>query len=170
MLLCDPIDEWLVSHLTNFAEKSLKSVLHGELNLPGDEATEDDQSKDEKADEGVEEIITKIKDVLGEAVKDVRASARLTQSPSCLVSDDQDMSANLQRILKASGQEIPDAKRILEVNPDHALVNRLTETEDQQAFEKLAYILLDQAALVENGRLEDPSAFVNRINELLLNG
>lgn len=170
LLLCDPIDEWLVSHLTNFAEKPLKSVLHGELNLPGDEATEDDQSKDEKADEGVEEIITKIKDVLGEAVKDVRASARLTQSPSCLVSDDQDMSANLQRILKASGQEIPDAKRILEVNPDHALVNRLTETEDQQAFEKLAYILLDQAALVENGRLEDPSAFVNRINELLLNG
>ena len=169
-MLCDPIDEWLVSHLTTFAEKSLKSVLHGELNLPGEESTDSDDKQDDETAEGIGETITKVKEVLGDAVKDVRASARLTQSPSCLVSDDQDMSANLQRILKASGQEIPDAKRILEVNPEHALVDRLSGTEDQQAFEKLAHILLDQAALVENGRLDDPSAFVNRINELLLNG
>ena len=168
LLLCDPIDEWLVSHLTTFADKPLKSVLHGELNLPGEDAEQQDEAKDKEAPEDVKAILTRIKAVLGEEVKDVRNSNRLTSSPSCLVSDEQDMSANLQRILKASGQEMPDAKRILEINPEHALVQRLTTTEDEQAFEKLAHILHDQAALIENGRLEDPSAFITRINELLL--
>ena len=169
LLLCDPIDEWLVTHLSNFKEKPLKSILHGELNLPGDdnaaEDKDDDSASDDKTDDGV---IKQIKEVLGDAVKDVRASSRLTSSPSCLVSDDYDMSANLQRILKASGQEIPDAKRILEINTEHALVKRLSETQDEDAFGKIAHVLLDQAALVENGRLDDPGAFVNRVNELLL--
>jgi molecular chaperone HtpG len=168
LLLCDPIDEWLVSHLTTFADKPLKSVLHGELNLPGEDAEQQDEAKDKEEPEDVKAILTRIKAVLGEEVKDVRNSNRLTSSPSCLVSDEQDMSANLQRILKASGQEMPDAKRILEINPEHALVQRLTTTEDEQAFEKLAHILHDQAALIENGRLEDPSAFITRINEFLL--
>ena len=113
-------------------------------------------------------LINQIKDVLGDTVKDVRTSSRLTSSPSCLVSDEQDMSANLQRILKASGQEVPDAKRILEINTEHALVQRLSELQDEEAFAKISHVLLDQAALVENGRLDDPGAFVNRINELLL--
>ena len=169
LLLCDPIDEWLVGHLTNFQDKPLKSILHGELNLPGedkDETDEEQQSSDESGDKSA--LINQIKDVLGDTVKDVRTSSRLTSSPSCLVSDEQDMSANLQRILKASGQEVPDAKRILEINTEHALVQRLSELQDEEAFAKISHVLLDQAALVENGRLDDPGAFVNRINELLL--
>ena len=168
LLLCDPIDEWLVNHLTNFQEKPLKSILHGELNLPGEEKTQESEEPDEQPNEESDGIIKQIKEVLGDSVKDVRASSRLTSSPSCLVSDDYDMSANLQRILKASGQEVPDAKRILEVNTEHALVERLAETQDEDEFAKISQVLLDQAALVENGRLEDPSAFVTRINELLL--
>lgn len=169
LLLCDPIDEWLVTHLPSFQEKSLKSILHGELDLPGEEKTDKDGEADkdeEKAEDNA--VVQQIKDVLGDAVKDVRASNRLTSSPSCLVSDDQDMSANLQRILKASGQEVPDAKRILEINAEHALVQRLSDVQDEDAFAKIAHVLLDQAALVENGRLDDPGAFVTRINELLL--
>ena len=169
LLLCDPIDEWLVTHLPSFQEKSLKSILHGELDLPGEEKTDKDGEADkdeEKAEDNA--VVQQIKAVLGDAVKDVRASNRLTSSPSCLVSDDQDMSANLQRILKASGQEVPDAKRILEINAEHALVQRLSDVQDEDAFAKIAHVLLDQAALVENGRLDDPGAFVTRINELLL--
>ncbi|MGR8950392.1 MAG: molecular chaperone HtpG [Gammaproteobacteria bacterium] len=168
LLLCDPIDEWLVNQLTHFKEKPLQSILHGELNLPGEISESKDAEKDKTQGEDKAAIIKQIKEVLGESVKDVRASSRLTSSPSCLVSDEADMSANLQRILKASGQEVPDAKRILEVNTEHALVERLAETQDEEDFAKIAQVLLDQAALIENGRLEDPSAFVTRVNELLL--
>ncbi|MEM7467995.1 MAG: molecular chaperone HtpG, partial [Pseudomonadota bacterium] len=168
LLLCDPIDEWLVSHLTTFQDKPLKSILHGQLNLPGEESKDDTEDSEEKNDQQTDGFIKQLKEVLGDSVKDVRASSRLTSSPSCLVSDEHDMSANLQRILKASGQELPESKRILEINTEHALVEKLEETQDEEAFAKIALVLLDQAALVENGRLEDPSAFVNRVNELLL--
>lgn len=168
LLLCDPIDEWVVSHLNTFDDKTLKSVLHGELDLPGADAEDKENTENVQSSDAVKALIEKIKTALGDTVKDVRASNRLTSSPSCLVSDEQEMSANLQRILKASGQEVPDAKRILEINPAHALVTRLSTTTDDDMVGKISHVLLDQAALVENGRLDDPSAFVNRVNELLL--
>ncbi|MFT4563604.1 MAG: molecular chaperone HtpG [Gammaproteobacteria bacterium] len=168
LLLCDPVDEWVTSQLAEFDGKPLKSILHGELDLP--ESATDEPQSDAKEDE-VEThgaLIEKIKTALGDQVKDVRSTTRLTSSPACLVSDDNDMSANLQRILKASGQELPDAKRILEVNAKHPLLSRLEAESDPARIENWASMLYEQALLSEGGRLDDPAAFVKRMNEMLL--
>jgi molecular chaperone HtpG len=168
LLLCDPIDEWVTTHLTEFDGKKLKSILHGELDLPGTDKTDTDEDADPAAQESHASLVDKIKKSLGEAVKDVRSTTRLTSSPACLVSDEHDMSANLARILKASGQEPPAAKRILEVNPKHPLVLKLDAESDEAKLGNWAHLLFEQALLAEGGRLDDPAAFVKRMNDMLL--
>ena len=169
LLLCDPIDEWLSSHLPEFGGKPLKSILHGELDLPGGETEKDPVAADDDAKtEADAALVAKIKKALGDVVKDVRSTTRLTSSPACLVSDENDMSANLERILKASGQELPVSKRILEVNPEHPLIGRLDTETDEEKLQSWARMLFEQALLVEGGRLDDPAAFVKRMNEMLL--
>ena len=167
LLLCDPVDEWVTTHLSEFDGKPLKSILHGELNLPGDDKDAEEGDDAEPATDNAA-VIEKIKSALGDSVKDVRATARLTSSPACLVSDDNDMSANLERILKASGQSLPQAKRILEVNPKHPLVQRLERETDEHKLGNWAAMLFEQALLAEGGRLDDPAAFVKRMNDMLL--
>ena len=167
LLLADRVDEWLTSSLTTFDEKPLKSVAQGELDL-GD--LEDDKEKAEKEETGkaFEEIIKKIKTTLGDEVKDVRVTHRLTTSPACLVTGDNDMSANLERILKSAGQGTPGSKPVFELNPEHPLVLKLKDESDETRFGDLTQVLFDQALLAEGGQLDDPATFVKRLNELLL--
>jgi len=167
LLLADRVDEWLVMHLTEFAGKPLQSVARGALDLGALDDKDAKQAQEQSAGD-FKELLDRIKAVLGERVKEARITHRLTASPACLVSDEHDVSANLERLLKAAGQQAPARKPILELNPAHALVQRLkTETEPGR-FNDLALVLLDQALLAEGGQLEDPAGFVKRLNELLL--
>jgi len=167
LLLTDRVDEWLVSSLTEFDGKPLKSVAQGELNLGGLE-DEAEKSEQEKTGKDFEEIITRVKAALGDAVSDVRITHRLTTSPACLVTSENDMSANLERILKSAGQKIPESKPVFEINPEHPLVLKLKDESDETQFSGLTQVLFDQALLAEGGQLDDPASFVKRINELLL--
>lgn len=167
LLLTDRVDEWLVSSLTEFDGKPLKSVAQGELNLGGLE-DEAEKSEQEETGKAFEEIIARVKTSLGESVSDVRVTHRLTTSPACLVTSENDMSANLERILKSAGQKIPESKPVFELNPDHPLVLKLKDEADESQFSDLTQVLFDQALLAEGGQLEDPASFVKRINELLL--
>ena len=165
LLLSERVDEWLVSHLTEFEGKSFSSVAKGDLDL-GKVGTEEDKKTQEQQAGEFGDLVKRLKDTLGERVKDVRVTSRLTQSPSCLVSDEHDMGGNLARILKAAGQKVPVARPILEINPAHALVQRLKD--EQAHFSDWANVLFDQALLAEGGTLEDPAGFVRRLNELML--
>ncbi len=162
LLLCEPVDEWVVQQLTEFDGRPLRSVMQGKLELPGDEET---TTPDAPVEDSA--LIVKLKAALEGKVSAVRPSTRLTDSPACLVGDDYDMSVNLQRILRAAGQEVPPARRILEVNERHPLLIRLATEDGDQRFGDLAQLLFDQAVLVEGGRLEDPAAFVRRLNTFL---
>jgi len=164
LLLCDRVDEWLVSHLSEYKGKSLQSVAKGALDL-GDE---EESKEQEKAAEEHKGLLDRVQAVLGEDVKEVRVSMRLTDSPACLVADDHDMNANLQRVLKQMGQDAPNAKPIFEVNTDHPLVVRMDQESDEDRFADLVRVLFDQANLAEGGQLDDPAAFVQRLNKLIL--
>ena len=166
LLLSDRVDEWLVSRLTEYQGKSLVSVARGELdsNMKLDEKSEEDLKKTE-AD--FEDILKRIKDSLSDRVKDVRVSKRLTSSASCIVADDDEMSANLRRMLIDSGQSVPEMKPILELNLKHALLQRLKSEMQDDKFADISHILLDQAILSEGGNLDNPSAFVKRMNDLV---
>jgi molecular chaperone HtpG len=165
LLLSDRVDEWVVSHVTEFDGKPLVSVAKGGLDLG---ALEDETEKKEREQESsdLSDLIGRIKSSLGERVKDVRVTHRLTESPACLVADEHDMSGNLARLLKAAGQPAPATKPILEINPKHPVVLRL-KTEEQK-FDDWSSVLLDQALLAEGGQLDDPATFVKRINALML--
>lgn len=165
LLLADRVDEWLVSNLTEFEGKPLQSVAKGGLDLGRleDEAEKEEREKETSA---YQELTEKMKVALGEQVKDVRVTFRLTESPACLVADTYEMGGNLERLLKSAGQKVPHAKPILEINPHHPMVQRLKTEVDN--FEDWSHILFDQALLAEGGQLEDPAAFVKRLNELLL--
>jgi len=163
LLLSDPVDEWVVQHLTEFEGKPLRSVTQGKLELPGDEA-----QPEQPEDAPESDFIAKLKAALEGKVSAVRPSTRLTDSPACLVGDDYDMSANLQRILRAAGQEVPNSTRILEVNERHPLLIRLATEEGEERFKELAVLLFEQSVLAEGGRLEDPAAFVRRVNQFLV--
>jgi molecular chaperone HtpG len=167
LLMFDPIDEWVVSSLTEFEGKPLKSVTKGDLELGklDDEAAKE-QVKEAKAE--YKDLLGRIRKLLDKDIKDVRLSHRLTSSPACLVADEHDMSGNLERILKAVGQEIDAAKPILEINPEHMLVRRLREEQDDARFNDWVRILFEQSLLAEGGKLEDPAAFVRRLNEMFL--
>jgi molecular chaperone HtpG len=167
LLMYDRVDEWLMSSLLDYKEKKFESVTKGELDL-GKLEDEAEKKEQEKTTQDFKEILEKIKTTLGEQVKEVRVTHRLTNSPACLVKDEQDMSANLERILKQAGQEIPTSKPIFEINPDHPLVGKLKAEADSERFNDLALVLFDQAMLAEGGQLEDPGTFVKRLNELLL--
>jgi len=167
LLLTDRIDEWVVSHMSVFAGKPLVSVAKGALDL-GWLEDKDDKTAHEKTASDFKAVIERIQGVLGDRVKDVRTTDRLTESPSCLVSDEHDISSNFERLLKAAGQEAPAVKPILEINPQHALVVQLKDENDETRFADLASVLFDQAMLAEGGQLDDPATFVRRINLLLL--
>ena len=167
LLLSDRVDEWLVSSLTEFEGKKLESVTKGELDLGKLEDKEEKQEQ-EKVDKEYESVIERIKTALGDQVKEVRTTHRLTSSPACLVKDAHDMSANLERILQQVGQDVPVSKPIFEINPEHPLVLKLRDETDDERFGELAHVLFDQALLSEGGQLEDPATFVKRLNELLL--
>jgi molecular chaperone HtpG len=163
LLLSDRVDEWLVANLREFEGKLLVSVARGELGLDkikGEDATRDHEVGRYK------DLLVSLKRALGDKVKDVRISQRLTESPSCLIADEHDIGGNLARILKAAGQKVPASKPILEINPEHAIVARLQPGEPR--FDAWASLLFDQALLAEGGQLEDPAGFVRRNNDLML--
>jgi molecular chaperone HtpG len=166
LLLSDRVDEWVGSNLTEFDGKPLASVAKGDLDL-GKLADEDKIEQEKEAGEH-KELVEKIGKSLGEQVKEVRVTFRLTSSPACLVADQHGMSANLERMLKAAGQPVPGSKPILEINPHHPLVQRLKYETDEARFGDWSHILFDQALLAEGGQLDDPASFVKRLNELML--
>ena len=167
LLLAERIDEWMVGSLHEFEGKSLQSVAKGELDL-GKLADEAEKKEQEKESGEHKDFVEKIQKALGERVKEVRVTLRLTDSPACLVADQHELGANLERLLKAAGQKVPSTKPILEINPRHPLVQRLKCETDEQRFGDWSHVLFDQALLSEGGQLEDPATFVKRLNQLLL--
>ncbi len=167
LLLTDQVDEWLVMHLTEFDGKQLQSVTKGDLDLSNLESDEEKQEA-EKAKEAVQPVIEKIKSSLSDKVKTVQITHRLTSSPACLVADAHGMDASLERLLKQAGQQVPNSQPIMEINPTHPLINKLTEVTDEEKFKDWALILFDQALLSEGGQLDDPSGFVSRVNRMLI--
>lgn len=165
LILSDRVDEWVTGYLTEFEGKALRSVAKGGLDLGKLEDAEE-KKEAEKASDEYKELLEKVKTTLGEKIKDVRISHRLTDSPSCLIADEHDMGANLARILKAAGQKAPEMKPILEINPKHPAVQRLKYEEAR--FDDWVNLLFEQATLAEGGTLDDPAGFVKRINELML--
>ena len=160
LLLDEPVDEWLVTHLTEYGEKPLKSVVDAELEAPAGA----DEGEQPAADSGV---LERIKAALAERVADVRASRRLTDSPAFLVSGGEQMSANLERLLRAAGQDVPETKRILELNLGHPLVRLLEDVADEDRFGNWAALLYEQSILAEGGKLDDPAGFVRRMNDMV---
>ncbi|MEK7989680.1 MAG: molecular chaperone HtpG [Thiotrichaceae bacterium] len=167
LLLTDQVDEWLVMHLTDFEGKQLQSVTKGDLDLSSLESEEEKQEA-EKVKEEVLPLVARIQEALSEKVKEVQVTHRLTSSPACLVADAHGMDASLERLLKQAGQEIPDSKPVLEINPSHPLIVKLKAETDDDKFKDWAFILFDQALLSEGGQLADPSAFVSRINQMFV--
>ncbi|GAA5784018.1 molecular chaperone HtpG [Chitiniphilus shinanonensis] len=167
LLLSDRVDEWLASSLTEFDGKKLQSVAKGELDL-GQFADEAEKQHQEAAATEFKDVVEAIKGALGEQVKEVRVTTRLTDSPACLVVENFDMSGNLERLLKSAGQEVQSTKPILEINPDHALLQKLKARIGQGDFADWTQVVFDQALLAEGAQLEDPAGFVKRLNRLIL--
>lgn len=167
ILMHDRVDEWMMSYLQEFDGKSFVNIAKGELDL-GDLEDKEDKEKAEKAAKDFESLLKQMSESLGEKVKEVRVSTRLTDSPSCLVVEQQDMAVSMQKILKQAGHEVPNIEPILEINIEHPLVKRLSDEQDDDKFKDWSHLLFDQAMLSEGGQLEDPVAFVTRINQLLL--
>ncbi len=167
LLLSDRVDEWLVAHLTEFDGKQMVSVTRGDLDL-GDTDSEEEKKAQEKAEGDYKDVIEKVKEILADEVKDVRMSSRLTDSPSCLIVDDNDMTAQMAQILQAAGQQVPTSQPILELNPNHALVSQLKDLLASDDFSEWAHVLFDQAALTGGASIKDSAEFVKRINKLLL--
>lgn len=166
LLLSDRVDEWLISHLTEFDGKTLQSVAKGGLDL-GQLDDEEDKKDQDAANKDFESVIKQSKEILGDKVTEVRISQRLTDSPSCLVTEDSAMSLNMERIMKEAGQSFGDNKPIFELNPTHPLVLTMKEEQDDDRFSDLTHILFDQAILSEGGQLANPADYVHRLNGLL---
>jgi len=167
LLMSDRVDEWMMSFLTEFDGKKLQSVARGTLDLGKLEDEADKKAQEQEASEH-KDLVERIRKALDERVKEVRVTLRLTESPACLVADEHDMTAGLQRMLKAAGQKVPMAQPILEINTRHPLVQRLQAEADESRFGDLAAVLFDQSLLAEGGQLEDPAGFVKRLNQLML--
>ncbi|MCN4144330.1 MAG: molecular chaperone HtpG [Thiohalomonas sp.] len=167
LLLTDRVDEFLISSLPAHEEKNIISVARGELDL-GDMENEEEKKEQEKTQEEYKDFLKKITDSLGDDVKEVRMTHRLTDSPACLVTGEHDMSANLERLLKQAGQDVMGHKPIFELNPEHPLIKRLSTDVDGECFDDWTRILFEQALLSEGGQLEDPPTFVSRLNKMLL--
>jgi molecular chaperone HtpG len=166
LLLSDRIDEWLVSHMTDFDGKSLQSVARGDLDL-GKIGDEEEEKTREEANEEFKDVIERVKKSLGDKISEARMSQRLTDSPSCLVLNEQDMSAQMQQILEAAGQYAPKAQPVLELNSEHRLVAKLKEIKEDDSFNDWVSLLFEQAQLAAGNQLEDPAGFVMRVNRLL---
>jgi len=167
LLLGDRVDEWLISNLTEFKGKKFQSIAKGELDL-GKLENESEKGKKKKIEEKAKTLIEKIKKSLGDKVKDVKVTHRLTDSPACLVVGEHDISGNLERILKAAGQNTPDNKPILEINPEHKLIEKLKTFEGTDDFDEYTSVIFDQAMLSEGAQLDDPVNFIKRINRFLV--
>ncbi|MFO7746770.1 MAG: molecular chaperone HtpG [Orrella sp.] len=165
LLLHDRIDEWLMSHLSEFDGKSMADVAKGELDL-GDVEDEEEKKAQEETAKSKEDLVKRVKEALGDGVQEVKVTHRLTDSPACVVLPEHEMGFQMRRIMEAAGQPLPDVKPILELNPSHALVGRM-ESAEGDTFIDLAHILLDQAIIAEGGHLDDPAAYVKRLNSVL---
>ncbi len=166
LLLSDRVDEWLLGSLTEFDGKPLQSVAKGDLDL-GKLEDEAEKEEQKKVEDEYKSLTEKIQATLGDKVKEVRVTHRLTESPACLVAGEHDLSGNLERLLKAAGQKTPDSKPVLEINPGHRLLQLLKAEDDGVRFDDLTHVLFDQALLAEGGQLDDPASFVKRMNSLL---
>jgi molecular chaperone HtpG len=166
LLLSDRVDEWLMSHLTEFDGKPLKSVAKGALDL-GALESEDEKQAAKAAEDEVKDVLARLKAALGDKVEDVRVSHRLTDSPACIVLNEHDMALYMQQLLRQAGQKLPGSRPVLEINPSHALIRKLQDVDEAQAGE-WAEILFNQALLAEGAQLEDPAGFVRRLNSLIL--
>ncbi len=166
ILMYERVDEWLGSSLTEFDGKPLKSVTKGELDL-GELEDEEEKKKQEESAKDFEALLKQVQESLGDKVKEVRITHRLTNSPACLVTGEGEMSANLERILKSVGQDAPNIQPVMELNPEHPLVAKL-KGEEGERFDDMASILFDQALLAEGGTLDDPASFVGKLNKVLL--
>jgi molecular chaperone HtpG len=162
LLMADRVDEWMMAYFTEFDGTPFKSVAKGDIDLG--EKSESSESETEEVLEG--DFLEKVAAALGERVSEVRSSRRLTDSASCLVLGDEEMALHLQRLLEQAGQSVPGSRPVLELNPSHALVKRL-ESAGEEAFDDLALVLYEQALLSEGGNLEDPAAYVRRVNSLI---
>lgn len=167
LLMSDKVDEWFLGSLTEFDGKKLQSIAKGDLDL-GKLEDESEKEAQKKVEEEAKSLVERIKASLGDAVKEVRVTHRLTDSPACLVAGEHDLSGNLARILKAAGQNAPESKPILEINPSHRLVERLKAEQAEAKFADYAHVLFDQALLAEGGQLTDPASFVKRMNSLIM--
>ena len=166
LLMSDRVDEWLLGSLTDFEGKKLQSIAKGDLDL-GKLESDTEKEIHKKIEDEAKSLLERIKKTLGDQVKDVRVTHRLTDSPACLISDAEDLSGNLARMLKAAGQNTPETKPILEINPTHKLVKRLEAETSEAVFSDLSLVLFDQALLAEGGVLNDPASFVKRMNSLI---
>jgi len=166
LLLSDRIDEWLVQHLTEYEGKKLQNIAKGDLDL-GVFEDEEEKKAQEKAEGDMKGVVELMKEKLADKAKEVRITHRLTDSPSCLVLDQNDMGLQMQQIMRAAGQDVPANQPILEINPEHPLISQLKDMADQEKFENWSHILFDQALLAEGGQLDDPAAYVKRVNQML---
>ncbi|MFT4925403.1 MAG: molecular chaperone HtpG [Phenylobacterium sp.] len=167
LLMADRMDEWMMGHLTEFDGKSLQSVTRGELNLDDMDDEETKKAQEETAKE-YQSFVERVKEALGDSVKEVRMSNRLTDSPSCVVAGDNDMGSQMAKLMESMGQAAPDTKPVFELNPDHAMVKLVADEQDDNQFKQWAEVLLDQALLAERGNLKDPATFVKRMNALMM--
>jgi len=167
LILSDRIDEWLVMHLTEFDGKQLQSVARGELEL-GDLDTEEDKKAREEANVTLKPFIERVKESLGDKVSEVRVTDRLTESPACIVGGEDEMGSQLAKMMQAAGQAVPESKPIMEINPEHEIIQKLQDEADEQRFGDWVSVLFGQALLAERGHLEDPSSFARQLNKLLL--
>ena len=167
VLMYDRIDEWLMSHLTEFDGKQLVSVTRGDLDL-GDLEDEETKKAQEEADKSFESSMSRMKEAVSDKVKEVKVSHRLTDSPACIVTDNSDMSPQMIELMKQMGQEVPDVKPVFEVNMDHDLVKHIDQVQDEEQYKQWVEVLLDQATLAERGTINDPGSFVKRMNALML--
>ena len=165
LLLTDRVDEWMLSFLTAFNEKTLVSVAKGGLDL-GTLEDEKEKQEHQEVEKQYADLIERMKQVLNDKAKDVRVTFRLTDSPACLVADENELSSNLMRMLKAAGQAAPETKPILEINPSHPLIQKIEE--DKAHFEDWVHVIFDQALLAEGGHVADPASFVRRMNHMFL--
>ena len=167
LLMTDRVDEWAMGHLTEFGDKKLQAITQGDLDLGGLESEEDKQAV-EKANEENSDLIAKIKTLLADKVEDVKVSGRLDESPACVVSNDGGMSLQMARMMKAAGQPVPEMKPVFEINAEHKLVQQLSNEMPEEDFKDWVELLFDQAVLSDSGQLDDPGAFTNRLNRLLM--
>ncbi|SMF64452.1 molecular chaperone HtpG [Alteromonadaceae bacterium Bs31] len=167
LLLSDRVDDWLMGHLAEYKEKQFQDVSKGELDL-GKLDSDDEKKEQEKVEKDFKDFNERLKKVLDNEVEEVRVTHRLTESPACLVVGEHDMGAQMRRLMESAGQKVPESKPSIEVNPSHPLVQKMDKESDEDRFTDLAHVLFDQANLAEGGNLDDPAAYVKRLNKLLM--